>query len=70
MTTKAERAAHVRAAVRSTELEGGSVSAAWRAEAQDYIDGAATVEDLIGRAKNRIAERIEAENTTRARSVS
>ena len=69
MSTKAERAAQVRAAIRSTELEGGSVSAAWRVEAQDYIEGA-SVEEMIARAKARVERRVEAENAARARSVS
>lgn len=52
-TTEAERARRVAEAIHSGEMEGFTVSAAGRADAEEYIAGRIDSDELVARARAR-----------------
>ncbi len=52
-TTAAERERRVAEAIHSSEMEGLPVGAAFREDAQEYIDGLIDSDELVARARAR-----------------
>lgn len=52
-TPEAERAWRVKDAAHSGEMEGFHVSPAWQADANEYVAGIITSEEMIARARKR-----------------
>lgn len=53
--SRQERARRVDEAIHSLQMEGLDVSAAGRADAQDYVDGYIDSDELVARARSRHA---------------
>lgn len=52
-TSRQERSRRVEAAIHSLRMEGLDVSAAGRADAQEYVEGRIDSDELVARARSR-----------------